>query len=163
MPTCGHFQGSVEITSALVDVSFTLYNSPLHDQVKIIEITSQMSLLTIQVYQCCLRTMSVLAIIPGPPSCISVLQYSQSGNFLLMGSDTGIVQVTQCNTMGSPSTMHSWQRSVHDGQNGRVTGIVMSADDQYLLSVAEDMTFYIQVSPVQSPTLSQSHGQDLVH
>lgn len=100
--------------------------------------------------------MCVLTIISGPPSCISVLQYSKSGHFLLMGSDNGIVQVSQCSETKSPCTMLSWQRSVHDGQNGRVTGVVMSPDDQYLLSVAEDMTFYIQVILLQGPTLLHS-------
>lgn len=74
-----------------------------------------------------------------------MLKMSTSGNLWLMGTENGIVRICQRSDKENQLFMPYWERRVHDGQYGKVTGIGVSSDNLHLLSVSSDSTFYVQV------------------
>lgn len=93
---------------------------------------------------------------PSTAAAVSSLVFSHSKRFLLYGSTAGRVRVTPLDKeQGRPLYEH-WEATLHDSQRGAVRGAVMSFDDNYLLTVSEDGSFY--VNQVQS---SQLRGEPL--
>ncbi|GMH39549.1 hypothetical protein BSKO_07447 [Bryopsis sp. KO-2023] len=102
-----------------------------------------------KVFQCSLETKETLSTISAPAAATTVLRFGSSREFLLMGSCDGMIQMCTVPKTANAPYSPCWERGIHDGQSGRVTGVALSHDDRYLLSVAEDMTFYVQEVKVE--------------
>ncbi|KAK3256942.1 hypothetical protein CYMTET_33952, partial [Cymbomonas tetramitiformis] len=101
------------------------------------------------VYECSFESEEVIGVSPSLSAPCGVLKLSHSGKFILSGSFEGTVRVQPLAPISEDSVAPSgrpkyWEFPVHDGHNGRLTGVELSFDDAYLLSVAMDGSFFVQ-------------------
>ena len=96
-----------------------------------------------KLFECDFDDPSSIMAYGAPDATVSDLRFSHSSRFLLYGSKKGQVRIAPLAGETARPAPEYWEATLHDSQRGAVNGVAMSFDDNYLLSVSEDGSFYV--------------------